>query len=423
MSTRTGRLMHRLKLAAAVLRGRFKANITSRELAELLAHGHETDSGAYVTPDSAMRVATVYACKRVLAETLASVPLILYRRDPARGRVRVPEHQVAALVRIEPNGWQTSMEWREMLQGHLCLQGNAYCIKTVVRGEVRELLPVVPDRVTPQQDPVNKRIAYEVRWPDGTLLTVPAERMLHLRGLSSDGVVGLSPVQVQRETIGLAMQLVKHGAGLFKRGALIRGVVSVAGLFSDDAYKRLKDSFEAEYAGADNAGKTIILEEGAKFEKAGMSSEEAQFLESRKFSRSEIAAIFRVPPHLIGDLERSTFSNIEHQSLEFVKYTMLPWFVRWEQRLARSLLSDADRRDHYFEFLVDGLLRGDSQSRASYLRTMVMTGVMTRNEGRERENLERGPDQLDEFITPLNVREGAAAPGADASPRPEDLAA
>lgn len=369
--------------------------------------GSETDSGAIVNEDTAMRLSTVYSCVSVLSEDVAKLPLITYRRD-GRKKERATDYWLYSLLHDEPNAWQTSMEFREMMQGHLELSGNAYALKTVVRGEVRELLPIVPNRVTVKQRK-DFSLEYSVRMDDGSPLPVPPDRIFHLRGLSLDGVTGVSRITYQREVIGLGMQLVKHGARLFKNGALLGGVLENPNVMSEPAANRLKESFEEKYSGVDNAHKVILLEEGTKFNKTGMSAEDAQFLESRKLSRSEIAAIFRVPPHKVGDLDRATFSNIEHQSIEYVTDSLLPRARRWEGRITKSLIPPADRTTYFAEHLVDGLLRGDYAARTQGYNLAVTTGWMNRNEVRELENMNPA-DGLDEFLEPMNMQNPGDAP-------------
>lgn len=380
----------------------------------------ETESGAVVTPETAMRHSTVYACVNVLAEDIAKLPLITYRRD-GRKKDRAPEYWLYNLLHDDPNPWQTSVEFRQMMQSHVELSGVAYALKTVVRGETRELLPVVPSRVEVKQLP-DYSLQYTVTMPNGEKLPVPADRMFHLRGPSLDGVSAMSRIAYQRELIGLGIQLRRHGARVFKNGAMIGGVLEHPKVLSDPAAKRLRESFDEEYSGADKAHKTILLEEGMKFSIAGMNGKDAQFIESMKFTRSEIAGIFRIPPHKIGDLERATFTNIEHQSIEYVTDSLLPRTVRWEQRIAKSLIPPADRKTYFVEHLVDGLLRGDYQTRTRGYQIAVTTGWMNRNEVRELENMNPA-DGLDEFLEPMNMQNPGDNPdgedGQPENPQPE----
>lgn len=380
-----------------------RAAITSsHELLQYLTQdATESAAGVTVTPDLAMRVSSVFSCVRVVSEDLAKLPLLTYRRSTG-GKERATDHWLYRLLHDEPNAFQTAYEFRRMMQAHVELWGNAYAFKTVVRGEVRELLPVAPWRVQVEQFP-DWRLVYHVAMPDGSTLPVPPDRIFHLPGLAFDGASGLSVISYQRETVGLALQLVRHGARLFKNGAQVGMVLEHPENISPAALSNLKKSFEERYAGVDNAHKTLLLEEGMKAAKVGLTSEEAQFLESRKFSRSEIAGFFRVPPHKIGDLERATFSNIEHQGTEYVVDALMPRAVAWESRILKSLVPPAERAVLYSAHLFNALVRGDLTTRTSAYQRAVLTGWMSRNEVRELEDLNDGPEALDEFLDPTTM--------------------
>jgi len=405
-----------VSLFARIVRQPKAAIDSSHELAKALRAGFETTSGALVSPDTAMQVPEVFAAVRVIAETVAQVPLVLYRKT-GNGRERAEDHWLYSLLHDQPNPWQTSYEFRETMVAHQVLCGGGFAIKTVVRNEVRELLPVNPKRVTIKQLEPSKKLVYEVAMPDGTTLPVPQERMFHVPGLSWDAVAGLTPYWYQRESIGLSMQLRQFAARLFNNGAALRLVMTHPGTMSDEAYNRLKDSFEEQYAGAANAHKALLVEEGVKVEKVSQSADEAQMLESRRYGKNEVATFNRLPPHLLGDLERSTHSNIEQQSLEFIIYTMAPWFARWEQRIKMSLIPEAERKTLYAEFLLDSLLRGDTMTRFQAYQLAVANGWMTRNEVRARENLNAGPAELDQFLTPAFIT-GKPDGGKAADPPP-----
>lgn len=370
----------------------------------LLGRGYEADSGALVTADSAMRTSTVYSCVKLLSEDIAKLPLHVYERMP-RGKRRVDQHWLVDLVR-RPNPWQTEFEFREMQQAHTELVGEFIALKTVVRGEVRELLPLPPHRVVEVRQLPNYRLVYKLAMPNGTLVDAPMEAIYHVRGLSVDGIRGVSPIDYQREAIGLNVQLTKYGAKLFKNGALIGGMLEHPGPapMSDDAYKRLKESFQEQYTGIDSSHKTVLLEEGTTYKAIAMKAQEAQYLESRKFSRSEIAGLYRIPPHMLGDLDRATFSNIEHLAIEYVQNALLPRLRRLEARMLMSLLSPADQQKFYIEHNVDGLLRGDYATRMTGYVNAINNSIMTPNEAREKENMNAGPPELDEFRMPLNMK-------------------
>lgn len=382
---------------------------TGRELDELLKFVSPSKSGVRVTAESAMRFSVVFACVRVVSEDVAKLPLFLYRRLPNGGKERAIDHWAYRLMHDKPNAWMTPYEFKEMMEGHIELRGNAYAFKTWVRGEVAELIPIHPDRVTPKQDE-NFNITYVIQG-DTKSYREPKE-ILHLRGLSGDGFCGMTPVALHRETIGLGIAMRDHGSMLFGNGAQPGGILEVPGKMKKDAQDRLVQSVHERYGG-ENRFKTMVLEDGAKWQQVGMTSEDAQYLESRKFNRSEIAGLWRVPPHKVGDLERATFSNIEQQSLEYVTDSLLPRLTRWEERLTLELLSDAERRTMYFEFLTDASLRGDIVARYNAYRIGVMSGFLNRNEVRAKENLNPA-EGLDEFFEPMNM--GGANDNLDKQP-------
>ena len=357
-------------------------------------------AGQMVTPLTAMQCAAVYACVRVLAESMAQLPLSVYKRRADGGSDEAPDHPLYAVLHDAPNGFQTSFEWREMQMGHVALRGNSYCvISRTVKG-VAELLPLHPDRVRVTQLP-DWSLRYDVA---GIAAPLKQSDVLHLHGLSSNGVYGLSPIAQARETIGLALAAEDHGARLFGNGASPSGVLEHPGKLSDDARKNLKESWQKAHGGPNRHG-TAILEEGLKWAQLAITNKDAQFLETRQYQRAEIASLFRIPPHLIGDLTRATFSNIEQQSLEFVIHTLMPWVKRWEQRLTRQLLSDVDRRSYFVRFNVGGLLRGDTAGRYAAYKLAIETGWLNRNEVRVLEGLNR-VDGLDEYLSPLIMRLG-----------------
>lgn len=377
---------------------------TAQELYNyLLGRGYESDSGALVSADAAMRTSTVYTCVKLLSEDIAKLPLHVFEKLP-RGKRRITDHWLNDLLE-RPNEWQTEFEFREMQQAHTELVGEFIALKTVVRGEVRELLPLPPHRIVEVRQLANYKLVYKISLPNGGTLEAPMESVYHVRGLSVDGIRGMSPIDFQREAIGLNMQLTRYGAKLFKNGALVGGVLEHPGPapMSEEAYRRLKDSFEEKYMGIDGAHKTILLEEGAKYNSIAMKAQEAQYLESRKFSRSEIAGLYRIPPHMLGDLDRATFSNIEHLSIEYVQNALLPRLRRLETRMVRSLLPREAARSMIIEHNVDGLLRGDYATRMAGYVNAINNTIMTPNEAREKENQNPGPPELDKFRMPLNM--------------------
>lgn len=372
--------------------------------------GMPARSGVIVTAETAMRCLAVFACVKVLAETMAQLPLSVHRRRANGGADEDTAHSLYPILHDAPNQWQTSFEWREMAMGHTALRGNAYSyISRDHMGRVLELLPLHPDRVTVRQLP-DWSVEYTIARPGGSALPAKPGEILHLAGLSSNGVTGVSPIAQAREAVGLSLAAEMHGAQLFGNGARPGGVLTHPKALSDPARENLKKTWQVQHGGENRLG-TAILEEGMEWKQLGMTSEDAQFLETRKYQRAEIASLFRVPPHMIGDLERATFSNIEHQSIAFVVHTMMPWVKRWEQRLNRQLLSSADRKTHFVRFNVDGLLRGDTQTRYAAYGVAITNGWMSRNEVRALEGL-NAADGLDAYLTPLNMDNGAKAPAS-----------
>lgn len=379
-----------------------RAAITeSSELAKLLM-GSQSSAGVAVTHETALRQSAVYACVLVISETVAQLPLILYERKGSR-KERALSQRLYGLLHDAPNEFQTSFEWRQMQTAHLCLRGNAYSyISRSVTGEPLELLPMHPDRVEVKQ---HKDYSLEYRFKDADSVThtLRQDQVLRLTGLSFDGVNGLSPISYHRESVGTAIAADRHTALSFKNGAKLNGILKREGTFKDlDVAKRVRESWDEAFSG-DNAFKTPLLEDGLEWQQISMNNRDAQYIETRKFQTEDIARIFRVPPHKIGHLERSTNNNIEHQALEFVTDTLMPWLRRWEQAIGRDLLGVTDRRKYFAEFLVDGLLRGDAKSRSEFYASAVQTGWMNRNEVRAKENM-NPEDGLDEFLEPMNMQ-------------------
>ena len=282
---------------------------------------------------------------------------------------------------------------------HLLLWGNAYAqIIRNGKGEVIGLYPLMPDRMGVERDSKGQLYyEYTVSMEDaptvkGSTVILPPSEVLHIPGLGFDGLVGYSPIAMAKNAIGMAIACEEYGAKFFANGAQPSGVLEHPGTIKDPT--RVRESWQSTFGGSHNANKVAVLEEGMKYTPISISPEQAQFLETRKFQINEIARIFRVPPHMVGDLEKSSFSNIEQQSLEFVKYTLDPWVSRWEQSMARSLLTPEEKKQYFMKFNVDGLLRGDYQSRMNGYAVGRQNGWMSANDIRELENLDRIPEEL-----------------------------
>lgn len=356
-------------------------------------------TGINVTEDSALYSVAVWACVRILSETLASLPLILYHRLP-RGKERATRHPLYKLLHMRPNPRMNSFMLRETMMAHLVTWGNAYAlIDWEDYTTPKSIIPMRPDMVRVTERGNELIYTYTLQ---GKALVLPSFDVWHIPGLGFDGLTGYSPITLAREAIGLAMATEEFGARFFGNGAQPGLVLKHPKTLSPESRDNLKKSWEESHKGLSNSHKAAILEEGMDIEKIGIPPEDAQFLETRKFQKSEIASFFHVPPHMIGDLEKATFSNIEQQSLEFVVYTMRPWLVRWEQSIDTQLLLENQQEEYFAEFLVDGLLRGDFESRTRGYWTAIQGGWMSPNEVRELEN--RNPREGgDEYLRPVNM--------------------
>jgi len=365
--------------------------LTWNDLARIFS-GPPSHAGVNVNESNAINYSAVYACVRVIAETVASLPLHVYQRIPSGGKQRAPDHPLYDILHDMPNPEMTSFTFREVLQAHLLLWGNAYAeIEWGPDGFVRGLWPIPPNCVQVERDE-RERLWYRVSLPDGIQKLLPEEQMLHIPGLGFDGLQGISPIGAARQAIGLGLAAEEFGARFFGNGTNLGGVVKHPGKLSETASKNLRASINETYAGLGRSHRVMLLEEGMEFEKIGIPPEDAQFLETRRFQLNEICRIFRVPPHLVGDLERATFSNIEHQSIEFVVHTIRPWLVRWEQALKWKLFLPSERRSFFAEFVVDGLLRGDIKSRYEAYAIARQNGWMSADDIRELENMNPLPD-------------------------------
>ena len=349
-----------------------------------------TSSGKTVNERTAMQTTAVYSCVRILAETIASLPLHTFKHTES-GKEKATKHSIYHLLADEPNPEMTSFVFRETLMGHLLLWGNAYAqIIRDGRGRVIALYPLMPDRMT--VDRADSGEIYYIYNKEGQQYYLRNSEVLHIPGLGFDGLIGYSPIAMAKNAIGMAIATEEYGASFFANGANPGGVLEHPGIVKDPA--RVRESWNSVYQGTKNAHRVAVLEEGMKFQSIGIPPEQAQFLQTRKFQINEIARVFRIPPHMIGDLEKSSFSNIEQQSLEFVKYTLDPWVIRWEQSIKRALLSEEEKKAYFVKFNVDGLLRGDYQSRMNGYAVGRQNGWLSTNDIRELEDLNRISEEL-----------------------------
>lgn len=358
-----------------------------------------TTSGKPVNERTAMQTTAVYACVRILAEAVASLPLHVYEYQDDGGKKLMYDHPLYYLLHDEPNPEMTSFVFRETLMSHLLIWGNAYA--QIIRdgaGRVLGLYPLLPDKMEVQRD--DKGSIYYVysrnsdenpMFKEYGNIKLKAEDVLHIPGLGFDGLIGYSPIAMAKNAVGMTLACEEYGASFFANGANPGGVLEHPGVLKDPS--KVRESWNSVYRGVSNAHKIAVLEEGMKYQQIGIPPEEAQFLETRKFQINEIARLYRIPPHMVGDLDKSSFSNIEQQSLEFVKYTLDPWVIRWEQSLQRSLLLPGEKGKYFIKLNVDGLLRGDYQSRMNGYAVGRQNGWFSANDIREMENMNPIPDE------------------------------
>ena len=358
-----------------------------------------TTSGKPVNERTAMQTTAVYACVRILAEAIASLPLHVYEYQDDGGKKLVHDHPLYYLLHDEPNPEMTSFVFRETLMSHLLIWGNAYA--QIIRdgaGRVLGLYPLLPDKMEVQRDDRgNIYYVYSRNSDENPMfkeygnIKLKAEDVLHIPGLGFDGLIGYSPIAMAKNAVGMTLACEEYGASFFANGANPGGVLEHPGVLKDPS--KVRESWNSVYRGVNNAHKIAVLEEGMKYQQIGIPPEEAQFLETRKFQINEIARLYRIPPHMVGDLDKSSFSNIEQQSLEFVKYTLDPWVIRWEQSLQRSLLLPGEKGKYFIKLNVDGLLRGDYQSRRNGYAVGRQNGWFSANDIREMENMNPIPDE------------------------------
>lgn len=369
--------------------------------------GAETAAGIRVDEDKTLSVPAIFAGVRLLADTIASLPLFVYRRLD-RGKDLARRHQLFGLLHSSPNPEMTSFDMRELMQGHIPVWGNAYAEKVFNRrGEVAELWPLTPWRVTPRRNKSSRKLEYEVRIPEnagGGKVILPSERIFHVPGFSTNGVVGHSLADMFSESIGLSLAAESYSGHFFGSGSSPGGVIEHPEKIGETAKKHVKRGWEEAHKGLNRSHRIAILEEGMKWKQTGIDPEKSQLLEARKFQVTEVSRILRVQPHLLMDLERATFTNVEQQSLEFVIYTLRPWLVRWEQRMSLQLFTPQEREEFFPEFVVEGLLRGDIETRFKAYSTARQWGWMSANDVREKENM-NPIEGGDDYLIPLNMRE------------------
>jgi len=348
------------------------------------AGGNRNPSGVKIDAETALRSTVVLACIRVLSTSVAGLPLHLYRRLPGGGKEIAREHPLYKLLHTQPNSWQTSFEWREQMMLHLLTTGAAFDEKVYAGGTISEIVPLHPSRMKVEQIE-NMRLRYTYREASGGSTVYTQDAIMSVRGMSDDGVHGLSMIEMARDAIGLSRACEIHGASFFGNGARPGVILSTDQMLSPEAAENTRNQWERAHRGADRAHKTAVLQGGLKVNELGGNNQEAQFLEARRFQVEEICRLWGVPPHLVGDLSRSSYSNIEQQSLDYVQNGLMPWLRRIESAIARDLLEGDD--EYFAEFDTRGSLRADAAGRATYYNTLWQLGVASVNEIRAWENM------------------------------------
>ncbi|BAU28967.1 HK97 family phage portal protein [Aneurinibacillus soli] len=353
--------------------------------------------------NNSLQLTAVWACVRILSETIASLPLNVYQQMDG-GKEKAKDHPLYDVLHNVANEEMTAFKFRETAQLHLSLWGNCYAeVEYDKAGRIRGLWPLLPDRTKPVRAKGKKELYYETTI-DGQRISLPRERVLHIPGLGFDGLIGYAPLEMARKSFELGMYAERFGSDFFKNGTNVGAVVTHPGTLNDGSFERLRKSLQEKYEGLGKAHRMMLLEEGMTFAKNMIPPNDAQFLETRKFQISEIARFFRVPPHMLADLDRSTFGNIEHQSIEFVTHTIRPWLVRWEQQMQKDLLSEEDRKKFSISHVIDGLLRGDIKSRYEAYSIGRQNGWLSADDIRELEDMNALPDgQGKVYLVPLNM--------------------
>jgi len=350
-------------------------------------------SGEVVSKEQALRVAAVWSCVRVLSETIASLPISLYERDENNQKKVKSDNPLNALISQQPSPLFNSFMFFERIMVDLSLDGNSYAyIERNNGGFPIGLHPIKCNDVDVFISPKGRGVYYEIKQSDSENIYPKVGRvngidMIHIKGLSTNGIQGKSPIQMAAETLGIALALDKHAGAYFKNGSQLGGILKHPGTLKPETAKRLRESWSNNYSGTSNTGKTAILEEGMDFQARTIPNNQAQFIESRQYQISDICRIFRVPNHLVNDLSNATYSNIEAQQIDFVVHTITPWIKRIESELNAKLVPFKKRGSEYFKFNLTAILRGDSKARADYYRTLVNIGVMSPDEVRKLEDL------------------------------------
>lgn len=354
--------------------------------------GRASSTGINVTEMKALQHTAVYACVHILAQNIATLPLNVFQSQATGGKLKAVNHPLYPVLHKAANSEMSSFVWRETMQGHIGLWGNGYSeIEFNNAGQIIGLWPLRPDKTYPYRNPETKELEYYTTLPDGTTVKLPKNRVLHIAGFGFDGIRGYNPIDLACQSIGIGLAAEEYGARFFGNGATVSGVLEHPGELGADGRQNLRQSFEELHSGLEKSHRLMILEEGLKYNQIGIPPQTAQYLETRKFAVTDIARFYHVPPHMIGDLERSTNNNIEQQSIDFVTNTMLPWYTRWEQGMDMKLIFAKDPKGvnstYFTKFMINGLMRGDSKSRSEFYHNARLDGWLNANDIRELEDM------------------------------------
>ena len=396
-----------MKIIDALRRGYYAATDGKRyTISELLEEiransGTNDDWIPYLTPEQSRRISACYACANVLSETLAALPLMIFRRLPNGGRERATDHPLYPLLHLRPNKVQTAFQWKELGMQHIAMCGNFYAMIDRQMGEIQQLVPLDPETVKPEHSD-RYGVLYKIG-EKGKRLT--PHKILHIPGpMSSDGLRGQSIIRAARNSIGLSHVTEKFGGLTFKQGATMKGIITIPTKLKDPGRAvALAAEFDEQSQG-DNAHRTAVMEEGVKWNQVSMNLEDAQFILTRAHQIPEIARFFRMPPHKIQHLDRATFTNIEHQGIEFATDTMMPWLIRWSEQLTRRLLTELEQEEYFIAFVEEGLYRGDMEAENNALKIQREMGVLSANEIRKMKNMPPRDDPGgDTYVDPGNM--------------------
>lgn len=380
---------------------------------KLWGGAEETPAGIDISVDVALKYSPVWAAVNIISGAVGFLPMVLYERLD-RGKKRADAHPIYTLLHDRPNPYMDALTFRETLQGHVLTWGNAFAeIDIDGAGRATALWPLLPNKTEPRV--IDDKLVYELVLDGGlTKKILPADRVLHIKGLGADGIKGYSVISYARNSLSVGLAAEEFGGRFFGNGIRPSGVLEHPGHPSAEAIVHLREAFEAQHKGLSNAQRMMILEEGIKWQQMGIPPEDAQFLETRKFAVSDVARWYQIPPHMLAEMDRATFSNIEHQGIEFVTHTLMRWLKKWEGEAGGKLLSQGERGRYFAEFIIDALLRGDTLSRYDAYNKAITGGWMNRNEAREKENM-NPEDKLDEYLVPVNM----APAGQPPAPKPE----